>query len=98
MNVTEAYRQVVDLMAAEKLDLKEIAIQVAKTNPKVFLKAVEDCRMNLPRWQITACRLFEERGKLAAVKHVKDERGMSLMDAKLEVEKLEERFRLKRPH
>jgi len=95
--VSKYHKQVIDLLA-EGVDYKAVAVQIAKDNPLVFIKAEKASRDPRTAFDKYVCRTFEAEGKLPAVKLVKNEKGWSLLESKQYVEKLERLHNLRNPN
>jgi len=95
--MSKYHKEVIELLAAG-VDFKAVAVVVARDFPKTFIaaeKASRDPRTARDRY---ACRIFEQEGKLPAVKYIKQETGWSLLESKKYVEKLESQHNLRRPY
>ena len=102
MELVKAYQKAMDYISdIDKLNLKTIVIELAKTNPEEFLeilRTVGDAQMEY--WSpepvdigkkdlkiIAAMALGEPSRKIAAIKHARAITGFSLKDSKDFVEK-----------
>lgn len=70
--------------------------QTARLQDIAYEATATERLSNSHTWVVTACRLFEQEGKLSAVKFVRNDLKVRLIEAKRIVERLERIYKLKR--
>ena len=83
------YKTAIELVSVAQ-DWKKICIQIAKDHPKVFCDAtVKINNYNaLCYWQQEAMHVADTKGKIRAIKYIKQETGMGLKESKEEIERI----------
>lgn len=81
MSNTFVYQQIIDNLISPKFPLTEIAIEIAKTEPVIFMGAIASLERNVP-WQREIERLVKAHRKIDAIRLWRRETGVSLKAAK----------------
>jgi ribosomal protein L7/L12 len=81
------YKLAVDIISSTQ-DWRAICVSIAKSNPAVFVKAVNPAN-SLSAWKMDARRLYYVEGKkIEAIKYCRSATGLGLKEAKEAVEAL----------
>lgn len=79
--MSDIYHQIIDNIISPKFPLSEIAIEIAKTEPTVFMEAIASLALNVP-WRKEIESLLAVGLKIEAIKLWRGKTGTSLKDAK----------------
>ena len=82
MNKYQYYEQAIDILSQDN-DWKAICVSIAKSNPKVLVEA----SINNPIDNQAKALMLADK-KIAAIKFIRQEKGLTLVDAKNYVEGL----------
>lgn len=82
--IEKYYKEAIDILVNSSFDPMSIVKDYAKQHPADFVKAARD-----PNDPLNPCRkLMAEGKKIEAIKHYRNETGVTLKDAKAAVESL----------
>lgn len=74
------YGCVIDCLTSGQIDLRQIAIDLAKEDPVMFLKLARNGIR--PEWAVEVRRQMEGGNKVGAIKALRAAKGLGLKDAK----------------
>lgn len=91
MNKSDYYKHAIEVVAVKYAILPKIAIEVAKTNPKVFCQAFDAVSAVDPaHLEKTVRDIMRRDGKVPAIKYVRAELKLDLKAAKDYVDSIDE--------
>ena len=73
------YSKVIELLANHNLDLRAIALQVAKDSPSAFVAAA---KKTAPEWRVQAKALLDAGEFIGAIKFCREQTGWGLKESK----------------
>lgn len=76
----KAYQQVIDILVADTIDYKNIAIQLAKFNPELFLRF--HGKTTVKDWMREVIQYMKDGEKASAIKTLRANEGIGLREAK----------------
>jgi ribosomal protein L7/L12 len=79
---TENFKKAIEYLTGPGLDLKAVIIEIAKTNPAVFCRAVERAKYPAAKWRRQAEALVLAGKKINAIKLCRENTGLGLKEAK----------------
>ncbi len=74
------YKEALSIMGSDR-DWKALCAILAAADPEAFCKA-----LNVVPWQLTAKKIYAIEGKVAAIKYIRNENGVTLKYAKDAIE------------
>jgi len=95
MSTIKDYQKVIEILLTKTLDQELIVKNLAKENPKVFLKC---CIFpNIETLDSKICRVYEKDGVISAIKEYRTETKLGLKESKDYVQALAIKHNLKKP-
>ena len=88
----DAYKQVISLLAAGKIDFEKVAINLAKECPEAFLLLDNDASVGeIDKLEVEIFKMIHDKGAVSAIKLLRERTGMTLKDSKDYVDTLRDR-------
>lgn len=83
-NNTQYFQKAIDVLMNENIDYKKVCIALAQTNPKLFIKLVDDPNVFKPveEWHREVKRHMIGVRKVEAIKLIREKTGFGLKEAK----------------
>ena len=89
-NRTENFKKAIDYLVMPGLNLREIVVEIAKKNPAVFCRAVEETKYPAAKWRKEVEDLLRAKRKINAIKLFREMTGQGLKEAKAAIDFFEE--------
>lgn len=80
--MSQAYKDVIDLLTQEFVDYRKLVIAIAKENPEAVMRAVYLGAARPAAWAREAAAFIKANNPVHAIKQIRIEHGLGLKEAK----------------
>lgn len=79
---SDSYKQAIDILMAGDFNARNIAVELAKNYPTIFVKLANGVTSKVEQWMIDAHEFMARGAKVEAIKLIRTHTGLGLKEAK----------------